>query len=168
MSEVSRVYVPTVLETEGNAIGLGCFSSEQIAWQVLRSFLKKSEQMSLESASIVIWDVDVIGHEAMTELTNLVVKSCPVCLRKTMWFDLDQFSAICYGTACSAWIEENVHTPEIIDCGFPPTQFLKQAKSIDEAMTELGIVGSKIRSAGEDVSASMYDSSDVENAISND
>ena len=124
--------------------------------------------MSLDSASIVIWDVDVIGHDAMTELSNLVVKTCPVCLRKTMWFDLDQFSAICYGTACSAWIEENVHSPDIIDCGFPPTQFLKQTKSIDEAMTELGNIGSKIRSAGEDVSNSMYNSTDVRDAISNE
>lgn len=168
MSGVTRVYVPTVLEAEGNAIGLGCFSTEEIAWQVLRTFLKKSEQMSLDSASIVIWDVDVIGHDAMTELSNLVVKSCPVCLRKTMWFDLDQYSAICYGTACSAWIEENVHSPDIIDCGFPPTQFLKQTKSIDEAMTELGNIGSKIRSAGEDVSNSMYNSTDVRDAISNE
>ena len=72
MEQLSRVFVPTVLETSGNAIGLGCFSTEQVAWQVLRSFLKKSEQMSLDSASIVIWDIDVIGHDAMTELTNLV------------------------------------------------------------------------------------------------
>ena len=168
MEQLSRVFVPTVLETSGNAIGLGCFSTEQVAWQVLRSFLKKSEQMSLDSASIVIWDIDVIGHDAMTELTNLVVRECPVCQRKTMWFDLDQYSAICYGTACSAWIEENLHEKDIIDCGFPPTQYLKQTKSIDEAITELTNLGNKIRSAGEDVTNSMYKQTDVSQAISND
>ena len=38
---VERVFVPSVTEEGGGTIGLGCFSSEDTAWQVLRAFLKK-------------------------------------------------------------------------------------------------------------------------------
>ena len=50
---------------------MGCFSTEQIAWEVLKTFLGKSEQMNLEQATIVAWDVDVVGENGMTVLTKL-------------------------------------------------------------------------------------------------
>ena len=68
MDSSGRVYVPSVLEAGGNAIGMGCFSTEQIAWEVLKTFLGKSEQMNLEQATIVAWDVDVVGENGMTVL----------------------------------------------------------------------------------------------------
>ena len=54
MGSPSRVYVPSVLEADGNAIGMGCFSTEQIAWEVMKTFLGKSEQMDLELSLIHI------------------------------------------------------------------------------------------------------------------
>ena len=60
----SRVFVPTVVEADGKAIGMGCFSSEETAWLVLRTFLKKSDLMNLKSASIVIWEIDIVGDDA--------------------------------------------------------------------------------------------------------
>ena len=71
MDSPSRVYVPSVLEADGTAIGMGCFSTEQIAWEVMKTFLGKSEQMNLEQATIIAWDVDVVGKDGMTVLTRL-------------------------------------------------------------------------------------------------
>ena len=58
-------------------------------------------------------------------------------------------SALCHGTACSAWIEENTIDPEIIDCGWPTIRFLKQNKSIDEAVNELFKLGDKLRASAD-------------------
>ena len=145
---LQRVFVPSVTEEEGGTIGLGCFSSEDTAWQVLRAFLKKSEQMLLQSCSVVVWDVDIVGEDAMTVLSSMECKDCPVCGRRTFWIDVDNFSALCHGTACSAWIEENTVDPEIIDCGWPTIRFLKQNKSIDEAVEALFRLGDRLKSAG--------------------
>ena len=145
---ISRVYVPSVIEEDGNTLGLGCFSTEEVAWQVLRAFLKKSEQMLLTKCSVVVWDIDIVGEEAMTVLSSMECKDCPVCSRRTFWIDIDNFSALCHGTACSAWIEENTVDPEIIDCGWPTIRFLKQNKSIEEAVEALFKLGDKLKSAG--------------------
>ena len=37
MESPSRVYVPSATEVDGTAIGMGCFSTEEIAWQVLKN-----------------------------------------------------------------------------------------------------------------------------------
>ena len=146
---LQRVFVPSVTEEEGGTIGLVCFSSEETAWQVLRAFLKKSEQMLLQACSVVVWDVDIVGEDAMTVLSRMECKDCPVCGRRTFWIDVDNFSALCHGTACSAWIEENTVDPEIIDCGWPTIRFLKQNKSIEEAVESLFKLGDRLKSAGE-------------------
>ncbi len=148
VEEIQRVFVPSVVEQDGDTIGLGCFSSEETAWQVLRAFLQKSEQMLLTKSSVIIWDVDRVGEDGMTVLSTMECKDCPVCLRRTFWVDLDNFSALCHGSACSAWIEENTIDSEIIDCGWPATRFLKQNKSIEEAVRELYRLGDKLRAAG--------------------
>jgi hypothetical protein len=145
---ISRVFVPSVIEEDGNTLGLGCFSTEVVAWQVLRAFLKKSEQMLLTKCSVVVWDIDIVGEEAMTVLSNMECKDCPVCSRRTFWIDIDNFSALCHGTACSAWIEENTVDPELIDCGWPTIRYLKQNKSIEEAVEALFKLGDKLKSAG--------------------
>ena len=147
---VQRVFVPSVTEEDGGTIGLGCFSSEETAWQVLRAFLKKSEQMLLTNCSVVVWDVDIVGEEAMTVLSTMECKDCPVCGRRTFWIDVDNFSALCHGNACSAWIEENTIDPEIIDCGWPTIRFLKQNKSIEEAVESLFRLGDRLKSVGEE------------------
>ena len=148
MEEFSRVFVPSVTEENGKAIGLGVFSSEETAWKVLRQFLKKSHLMSLTRSDIVIWDVDIIGEKAMTVLSTMHCRDCPVCKRRTFWMDLDSFSAMCTGNACEAWIEESTVEPGVIDLGWPPTRFLKRAETIEDAITELAKIGAEIEAAG--------------------
>ena len=148
VEDIQRVFVPSVTEEDGGTIGLGCFSTEKVAWEVLRTFLKRSEEMLLTSSSVVVWDIDRVGEEAMNVLATMECKDCPVCSRRTFWIDTDNFSALCHGTACSAWIEENTVDPEIIDCGWPTIRFLKQNKSIDEAVEALFKLGDKLKSAG--------------------
>ena len=148
VEEVQRVFVPSVTEEDGGTIGLGCFSTEKVAWEVLRTFLKRSEEMLLTSSSVVAWDRDRVGEEDMTVLATMDCKDCPVCSRRTFWIDLEHFSALCHGSACSAWIEENTIDPEIIDCGWPTIRFLKQSKSIEEAVKELYKLGDRLKAAG--------------------
>ena len=104
--------------------------------------------MLLESASVVVWDIDVIGENGLTVLASLECKTCPVCSRKTFWMDLENFSALCYGEACAAWVEESTHEPGVIDCGWPAMRFLKHTKSIEEALTELFAIGDQVKAAG--------------------
>lgn len=143
--EVQRVFVASVDEEDGNSLALGCFSSEETAWQVLRTFLKKSDQMLLTSSSVVVWDIDVIGEDGVTVLSTMECKDCPVCGRRTFWMDLENFSALCHGDACAAWVEESTLEPGVIDCGWPPIRFLKQTKDIDEAFNELFKIGDQMK-----------------------
>ena len=148
MTAPSRVFVPSVTEENGGAIGLGVFSSEETAWSVLRQFLKKSYLMALKRSDLVIWDVDKVGEEGMTVLSSMHCRDCPVCKRRTFWIDLDTFSAMCTGQACEAWIEESTIEPGIIDLGWPPMRFLKQAESLEDAISELNKIGAQLEAAG--------------------
>ena len=162
MDSSKRVFVPSILEADGNAIGLGCFSTEQIAWEVMKTFLSKSEQMNLQQATMIAWDIDVVGEDGMTVLSTLEGKICPVCQRRTFWVDLEHLSALCYGSQCSAWIEQSTVDPEIIDCGWPPLRFLKQVKEIEEAYNELRTIGADVLAATDEqldtVTQALYDS----------
>ncbi len=151
---MTRVYVPSVVEEDGTPTGLGCFREEATAWRVLRSFLRRTDQMRLERASVVAWELDVIGEHGMTELAHLQARACPVCRRRTMWVDLRQFSALCYGSACEAWIEEHATEANTVDCGWPPTRFFQRCTSPQEAFDALEGVGADVhaheeRSEGE-------------------
>jgi len=148
MSQPSRVFVPSVTEEDGGTIGLGVFSSEEVAWKVLRKFLSKSHLMALTRSDLVIWEVDLVGEDAMTVLSSMHCRDCPVCKRRTFWIDLDTYSAICTGKSCEAWIEESTIEPGKIDLGWPPTRFLKQTETIEDALDELRIVGAEIEAAG--------------------
>ena len=140
--------MPSVTEDDGGAIGLGVFSSEDTAWKVLRQFLRKSHLMSLNRSDLVIWEVDQVGESGMTVLSSMHCRDCPVCKRKTFWIDLDSFSAMCAGEACEAWIEESTIEPGKIDLGWPPTRFLKQTESLEDAISELNDVGAQLEAAG--------------------
>jgi hypothetical protein len=59
---------------------------------------------------------------------------------------------LCYGSQCSAWIEQSTVDPEIIDCGWPPLRFLKQVKDIEEAYNELRTVGADVLASTEEYS----------------
>ena len=39
--EVQRVFVPSAVEEDGNSLALGCFSTEETAWQVLQNLPQK-------------------------------------------------------------------------------------------------------------------------------
>jgi hypothetical protein len=148
MTTPSRVFVPSVTEEDGGAIGLGVFSTEEIAWKVLRRFLQKSHLMSLNRSDLVVWDVDQVGEQGMTVLSSMHCRDCPVCKRRTFWMDLDSFSAMCTGQACEAWIEESTIEPGKIDLGWPPTRFLKQADSLKDALSDLNEIGAQLEAAG--------------------
>ena len=112
---------------------------------------------------MIAWDIDVVGEDGMTVLSTLEGKICPVCQRRTFWVDLEHLSALCYGSQCSAWIEQSTVDPEIIDCGWPPLRFLKQVKEIEEAYNELRTIGADVLAATDEhpdtVTQAMYASS---------
>ena len=93
MTQPSRVFVPSVTEEDGGTIGLGVFSSEEVAWKVLRKFLSKSHLMTLTRSDLVIWEIDQVGEDGMTVLSSMHCRDCPVCKRRTFWMDLDTYSA---------------------------------------------------------------------------
>jgi hypothetical protein len=104
--------------------------------------------MALKRSDLVIWDVDKVGEEGMTVLSSMHCRDCPVCKRRTFWIDLETFSAMCTGQACEAWIEESTIEPGIIDLGWPPMRFLKQAENLGDAISELNKIGAQLEAAG--------------------
>ena len=146
--ENNEVFVPSVEQSNGEIVGLGIFSTEPIAMSVLKDFLKRTEQMDLVSAELTKWQIDMIGQEGSTLLLRMANRLCPVCERITFWVDLVSFNALCYGGSCGAWIEDNIHDEEIIDCGWPPLRFLHQSRSIKDAMNELKKMGARLKAAG--------------------
>ena len=104
--------------------------------------------MSLTRSDLVIWEVDQVGEYGMTVLTSMHCRDCPVFKRRTFWIDLETYSAMCTGNLCEAWIEESTVEPGKIDLGWPPTRFLKQADNIEDALSELRIIGAEIEAAG--------------------
>ena len=52
--------------SDGNAIGMGCFSTEQIAWEVMKLPWKMANEPP--TGDMIAWDVDVVGEDGMTVL----------------------------------------------------------------------------------------------------
>lgn len=150
---MDRVYVPSVVDAEDGPIALGIFSTEETAWSVLRAMLKRSAQMTLDRASLIAWDLDVVGEAGMTVLSEMICKSCPVCQRRTFWVDLGQASAICRGDRCEAWVEESHHEPGLIDAGWPQTGYLHRSTSIEDAIEGLRSMSHEVHGAGTAVSS---------------
>ena len=101
MVMTGRVYVPSAVEEDGSVVGMGCFSTQETALNVLRSFLTKSHQVPLLRASVAAWDVDVVGDDAVTVLSEYEcepVRSVP----NNVLIDVERFKAKCYGSACGA------------------------------------------------------------------
>ena len=67
MVMTGRIYVPSAVEEGGAVVGMGCFSTQETAMNVLRSFLKKSHQVPLERASIATWEVDARSGRRVAE-----------------------------------------------------------------------------------------------------
>lgn len=148
MALPNRVYVPSAVEANGDVVGMGCFSSQATAVNVLRDHLKRSHQVALERASIAAWEVDVVGIDAVTVLSEYECRICPVCHRTTFWIDLERFKAHCYGASCGAWVEESSVEANVINCGWPPTQFSEQVDSVENAMQALRRIAARAEAAG--------------------
>jgi hypothetical protein len=148
MALPNRVYVPSAVEANGDVVGMGCFSSQATAVNVLRDHLKRSHQVALERASIAAWEVDVVGIDAVTVLSEYECRICPVCHRTTFWIDLERFKAHCYGASCGAWVEESSVEADVINCGWPPTQFSEQVDSVENAMQALRRIAARAEAAG--------------------
>jgi len=148
MALPNRVYVPSAVEANGDVVGMGCFSSQATAVNVLRDHLKRSHQVALERASIAAWEVDVVGIDAVTLLSEYECRICPVCHRTTFWIDLERFKAHCYGASCGAWVEESSVEADVINCGWPPTQFSEQVDSVENAMQALRRIAARAEAAG--------------------
>ena len=148
MVMTGRVYVPSAVEEDGSVVGMGCFSTQETALNVLRSFLTKSHQVPLLRASVAAWDVDVVGDDAVTVLSEYECRTCPVCHRTTFWIDVERFKAKCCGSACGAWIEDSAVVAGVIDCGWPPTRFAEQVEDIDDAMRSLRRIAARAEAAG--------------------
>jgi len=148
MALPNRVYVPSAVEANGDVVGMGCFSSQATAVNVLRDHLKRPHQVALERASIAAWEVDVVGIDAVTVLSEYECRICPVCHRTTFWIDLERFKAHCYGASCGAWVEESSVEADVINCGWPPTQFSEQVDSVENAMQALRRIAARAEAAG--------------------
>ena len=107
------------------------------------------------------WDVDVVGDDAITVLSEYECRTCPVCHRTTFWIDVERFKAKCYGSACGAWIEESAVEAGVIDCGWPPTRFAEQVEDIDDAMRSLRRIAARAEAAGLSATDERFSKEDV-------
>ena len=62
--------------------------------------------------------------------------------------DIDQYSALCYGDACQAWIEESEYEDDKINCGWPQTRFIKQNNTLEEVGTKTASTKTKAKQDG--------------------
>ena len=143
-------FVPSIENEEGDLMGLGIFSTEELANDVLRKYLKNAWMVKLKSAQVVVWEVDVAGKDGSVVLRHMIPKTCPVCERECFWIDAINYNALCYADTCQAWIEEGTINPEQVDCGWPVVGFIAHCENIDDALNLLDKFGARIR-AGMDI-----------------
>ena len=145
MADLQQVFMPSVINTDGEKTELGVVTKEEDAWGVLRAFFSRAEETDCISATIDVWEVDYVGEHPRTELTLLSRRPCPICDRSSFWSELGEanlrghrepFSGRCYRLECSAWVEPNNVEIERWDCGWPAAQWTKRVESFN-----LGIRG---------------------------
>ncbi|MEK9730433.1 MAG: hypothetical protein VW230_01595 [Candidatus Poseidoniales archaeon] len=141
-----EVFVPSLLSMSDETTALGCFSSEDVAWEVLKSHLQHELSEKYHSASIVKWVVDVVGQEAFEVRTTMNCRECPACRRSTFWIDFESSKGQCQQVACQAWIEEK--SEDEVHCGWPPVHYSNQVSSLSEAMKTLHERASEADAAG--------------------
>ena len=143
-------FVPSIENEEGDLMGLGIFSTEERANDVLREYLKNAWMVKLKSAQVVVWEIDIAGKDGSVVLRHMIPKTCPVCERECFWVDAINYNALCYADTCQAWIEEGTINPEQVDCGWPVVGFIAHCENIDDALNLLDKFGARIR-AGMDI-----------------
>jgi hypothetical protein len=144
--EYTEVFVPSLISNQDESNALGCFSSEELAWDVLKTHLRSDLQEQYSSASIVKWILDVPGEEGFEIQTSLNCRECPACRRRTFWIDFDSSKGQCHQVACLAWIEEK--SDEEVHYGWPPVQFSGQTETLTDAMKLLHEKASVADAAG--------------------
>ncbi len=144
--EYTEVFVPSLISNQDESNALGCFSSEELAWDVLKTHLRSDLQEQYSSASIVKWILDVPGEEGFEIQTSLNCRECPACRRRTFWIDFDSSKGQCHQVACLAWIEEK--SEEEVHYGWPPVQFSGQTETLSDAMKMLHEKASEADAAG--------------------
>ena len=144
--EYTEVFVPSLISNHDESNALGCFSSEELAWDVLKTHLRSDLQEQYSSASIVKWTLDVPGEEGFEIRTSLKCRECPACRRTTFWVDFESSKGQCHQVACLAWIEEKYDGE--VHFGWPPVHFSGQAETLSDAMKMLHEKASEADAAG--------------------
>jgi len=150
MNEEKFVFVPSIVTIEGLIEGLGIFSKESSALDVLKNRLNKNWSSGYKEAQLVMWELDSDESKAIP-LKHMYANVCPICDERTFWTDAIELNALCYLPTCQAWIESSDIETDKVDCGWPPIGYTSQVDSLADALSSLRTYGAKIRaSATED------------------
>lgn len=153
MNEDIFVFVPSVVNIDGEIEGLGIYSNENSALEKLKKKISENWSEGYKEAQLVMWTLDSDSSEAVP-LKHMYAKTCPICDERTFWTDVVEMNALCYLPACQAWIESSDIEEGRIDCGWPPIGFTSFSDSIEGALTSLRKYGARIRT-------SMIEDSDI-------
>ena len=158
-SEIRAVFVPSLVRADDTIEGLGIYSTEKKALDVLRHTLGRRTVEGLKEAQLVLWELDE-SEVAPTPLKHMLANECPICRQKTFWTDAIELNALCYAQSCQAWIEHSDLEEEVVDCGWPPIGFTTQSSNLADALQLLRVYGAKIRGSGEHASKEMFEQLD--------
>ncbi len=145
MTDLRQVFMPSVINTDGERTELGLVTQEEDAWAVLRAFFARAEETDCIAATIDVWEVDYVGEEPRTELAYLQRRPCPICERSSFWSEMGEanfkgdkqpLSGRCYRLECASWVEPNNIEVDRFDCGWPAAPWTKRCESFN-----LGIRG---------------------------
>ena len=164
MADLKQVFMPTVVDVDGNTTPLGVTSKESDAWDVLRAFFSRAEDTEFVEALVESWEVDFIGEEPNNELGRLRRRPCPICERSSFWEELgdNNFkgerqgnSGRCHRPECSAWIEQNNIDDGRWDCGWPAAQWTKRVESYNLGFMGLVEMRGAVTAAGKTRQSTM-------------
>ena len=153
MSEQKFVFVPSIVTIEGKIEGLGIYSEEPLALDILKNKLRNNWSTGYKEAQLVMWQLNSSESEAVP-LKHMYANVCPICDERTFWTDAVELNALCYLPTCQAWIESSDVESEKVDCGWPPIGYTSQVDTLADALTALRLYGARIR-------ASTTDDSDI-------
>lgn len=141
------VFVPSIVNSDDVQEGLGIYSTEQKALDVLRDTLRARTAERLKDAQIVLWVLDEAKTPSIP-LKHMLAHRCPVCRQPAFWIDAIEMNALCYVRSCQAWVEHSDIETDKVDCGWPPIGFTSQSADLDEALQILKVYGAKMRGSG--------------------
>ena len=153
MDDYEFVFVPSIVNIDGNIEGLGIYSKESLAFDALKKKISENWSSGYKEAQLVMWTLDSDDSKAVP-LKHMSANVCPICDERTFWTDAVEMNALCYLPACQAWIESSDKEMDKIDCGWPPIGYTSQVDTLADALSSLRNYGAKIR-------ASVADDSDI-------